>query len=144
MPTVAIAVAGPTASGKTALSLPLADRFGGEIVCCDSMQIYRGMDIGTAKATAWEQARVPHHLLDVVSPTDVYSAADYAVDALRAAEDIAARGKMPIFVGGTGLYLEAARTGRHEESIQSDPSFRAEMATLAETEGAERVYRLLR
>ena len=140
---VALAVVGPTASGKTALSLPLAERYAGEILCCDSMQIYRGMDIGTAKATKGERLRVPHHCLDLLSPLEEYSAADYGAYALSVAEDVTARGKLPIFVGGTGLYLEAARSGRHGAPIETDPAFRQEMECLAEKEGALRVHALL-
>ena len=109
-----VAIVGPTASGKTAFSLELAEREDGEIVGCDSMQIYRGMDIGTAKATTEERARVPHHLVDFLSPGTPYSAADYGAAAHRVTCDIASRGHLPIFCGGTGLYLEAARLGRHE------------------------------
>lgn len=102
-----IAIAGPTAVGKTALSLSLAEALSGEIISCDSMQIYRGMDIGTAKPTDEEMARIPHHLINVASPSSPYSSADYERDARRALADIQARGKTPIFCGGTGLYLES-------------------------------------
>jgi len=102
-----IAIAGPTAVGKTALSLALAEALSGEIISCDSMQIYRGMDIGTAKPTDDEMARIPHHLINVASPSSPYSSADYERDARRALADIQARGKTPIFCGGTGLYLES-------------------------------------
>ena len=139
----AIAVTGPTASGKTALAIALAQKFGGEIISCDSMQVYRGMDIGTAKATSAEQAAVPHHLIDIIEPTERFSAADYAVLAERAADDMKKRGVLPVFCGGTGLYLEAVRTARHGEEMRSDPDFRAEMAALAEREGKEAVYRRL-
>lgn len=138
-----MAVVGPTASGKTALSLPLAERYTGEILCCDSMQIYRGMDIGTAKATKEERLCAPHHCLDLLSPLEEYSAADYGAYALSVAENVAARGKLPIFVGGTGLYLEAARSGRHGAPIETDPAFRREMECLAEKEGVLRVHELL-
>ncbi len=102
-----IAVSGPTASGKSELAMKLALRFGGEIVCCDSMQIYRGMDIGTAKPTAADRAAVPHHMTDFLDPSSRYSVADYAADAAECVRDICSRGKLPVVCGGTGLYLEA-------------------------------------
>ncbi len=139
----AIAVTGPTASGKTSLALALAKELDGEIVCCDSMQVYRGMDIGTAKATAEEQSVAPHHLLDILDPHESFSAADYAVLAEKAVTEIASRGRLPILCGGTGLYLEALRTARHGTPIATDEAFRADMLTLAEREGKEAVHRLL-
>ena len=102
-----LAVVGPTASGKTALSLRLAAALNGEIVSCDSMQIYRGMDIGTAKPTPAERAGIPHHLIDIVSPAEPFSCAAYKALAEAAVSDILARGRVPIFCGGTGLYLDA-------------------------------------
>jgi len=105
---------GPTAVGKTALSLALAERFSCEIVGLDSMQIYRHMDIGTAKATAEERARVPHHLLDVVSPDEEYHVARYVADATQACREIIARGNRPLLVGGTGLYLKGLLEGLFE------------------------------
>ena len=101
-----IAVAGPTASGKSALAIALAKAFDGEIVSCDSMQIYRKMDIGTAKATEAERKEVPHHLIDVADPDQCWSLAEFAKRAHSAIADIVARGKMPILCGGTGLYLD--------------------------------------
>ena len=102
-----IVITGPTASGKTGLALDLAERYGGEIICADSRTIYEGMDIGTAKPTPDEQARVPHHLLDVVQPGERYTAADFQAAAYRAISDIRMRGKVPFLVGGTGLYIDA-------------------------------------
>ncbi|MBP3437324.1 MAG: tRNA (adenosine(37)-N6)-dimethylallyltransferase MiaA [Clostridia bacterium] len=139
----ALAVVGPTAVGKTAFAIALAKRYGGEIISCDSMQIYRGMDIGTAKATKEEQAQVPHHMIDICSPQRAYSAADYAKEAYQAAMDIAARGKIPILCGGTGLYLEAVRTGRHENEAVTDEAYRATLSALADEKGAEYVYEML-
>jgi tRNA dimethylallyltransferase len=106
-----IAIVGPTASGKTALGLRVAETIGAEIVSCDSMQIYRGFDIGTAKPTAEERARVPHHLVDVAEASDPFSAARYVEAADGAIADITARGKKVVLVGGTGLYLRALRFG---------------------------------
>lgn len=100
-------VAGPTASGKTALGVALAKLLGGEVVSADSMQIYRGMDIGTAKPTPQEQQGVPHHMIDVADPAESFSAARYAAMASACVDDILARGRVPIVVGGTGLYIDA-------------------------------------
>ena len=138
-----LAVTGPTASGKTSLAILLAEALGGEIVSLDSMQVYRGMDIGTAKATLEERARIPHHMIDILEPTEGFSAADYAVRAEACIEDIAGRGRLPILCGGTGLYLEALRTARHGAPMQADEDFRREMETLAEREGNESLHKRL-
>ena len=119
-----LAITGPTASGKTALSLSLAEKLSAEIISADSMQIYREMDIGTAKATREERERVPHHLLDIVSPTEMFSVEAYRTAAISAAEDIVSRGKTPIFVGGTGLYVDSLTRGVSLDSPESDPAFR--------------------
>jgi tRNA dimethylallyltransferase len=105
------AIVGPTASGKTDLALRVAERIDAEIVSCDSMQLYRDFDVGTAKPSAEERARVRHHLVDLLPPDDIYSAARYAEDADRAIADIVARDKRVLIVGGTGLYLRALRFG---------------------------------
>ena len=102
-----ICVCGPTASGKTALSVALAKQLHTEIISADSMQLYRGMDIGTAKPTADERQGIPHHLLDVCEPTETFSVARYVALADAAAQDILSRGMTPIVVGGTGLYMDA-------------------------------------
>ena len=107
----ALAITGPTASGKTALSLMLAKELGCEIICCDSMQIYREMDIGTAKATKEERETCPHHMLDFLSPTECYSAEDYRADAMTVLKEIEERGALPLFVGGTGLYIDTVIRG---------------------------------
>ncbi len=107
-------LAGPTASGKSALALEVAERLGLEIISMDSAQVYRGMDIGTAKPSAAEQRRVPHHLLDLVAPTQAYSAARFAQDAARAIREIYARGGFPLVVGGTMLYFRALVAGLSE------------------------------
>ena len=106
-----VVVLGPTGSGKTALSLALAERFHGEIVNCDSVAMYREFEIGTAKPTAAERARVPHHMLDVVDPLGFMTAGEYARQARQVLEEIKARGALPIVVGGTGLYLRALLEG---------------------------------
>src|SRR5437762_790794 len=106
-----IAIVGPTAAGKSAVALRLAEARSGEIVSCDSMQVYRELDVGTAKPSAAERARVPHHLIDVVAPDQPFSAARWAELAAEAISEARARGREPIVVGGTGLYLRALRFG---------------------------------
>ena len=120
----AIALMGPTASGKTALALEWAQRLGGEIVSVDSALVYRGLDIGAAKPTAQERADVPHHMLDLREPWQPYSAAEFAVDARAAIDDILARDRMPILAGGTGLYFQALLHGL-SDMPQADPATRA-------------------
>jgi len=132
--TPAILLMGPTASGKSALALHLAERFAGEIVSVDSAQIYRGMDIGTAKPGAADRARVSHHLLDIVDPTEHYSAALFMHDATAVAADIRARGRTPIFSGGTMLYFKALSEGL-SALPHADPAIRDEIALRATREG---------
>jgi len=108
---LAVLLLGPTGSGKTALSLALGERFGGEIVSCDSVAVYRGMDLGTAKPTKEEQARLPHHLIDVADPDQPFTAGEYSRQARAALREIASRGRLPIVTGGTGLYLRALTDG---------------------------------
>ena len=139
-----VAVVGPTASGKSALALALAQRLGGEIISCDSMQIYRGMDIGTAKPTAAELCRVPHHLIDIAEPEEDFSVMDFVHAATRAVEDILSRGKCPVLCGGTGLYVDAFLRGGTVETPGADPALRAELNTLAETYGATYLHDRLR
>ena len=130
----AIALTGPTASGKTALSLGIAEALGCEIVSLDSMQIYKYMDIGTAKATAAERARVPHHLIDLVSPDEAYSAESYRRDAMTVATGITARGRIPLFVGGTGLYVDTLMRVSSPDVPGSDPGYRDRMLALSPDE----------
>src|SRR3954462_6038703 len=115
---------GPTAPGKSALAMTLAREFEGEIVSVDSAQVYRGMDVGTAKPGADERARVPHHLIDVIDPVDSYSAAQFRSDALPLIGAIAARGRIPLLAGGTMLYFKALLVGL-SELPSSDPAVRA-------------------
>ncbi len=129
-----IALMGPTASGKSAYALDIAERLDGEIVSVDSVLVYRGMDIGAAKPTRDEQARVPHHLMDVRDPWQPYSAAEYAVDATTAIDDILARGKLPILAGGTGLYFRALLEGL-AAMPEADAGERAAIAAEAEVSG---------
>lgn len=138
-----LAIVGPTASGKTALSVALAKELGGEIVCCDSMQIYDGMDIGTAKPTAEEQAGVPHHLFGFADPTKEFNCADYAALAKKAAHEIAARGKLPIFCGGTGLYLDAVLRAGDFSPCPADGTVRGELKAYLAAHGAEALYACL-
>lgn len=120
----ALAITGPTASGKTALSIGLARELGCEIISCDSMQIYKGMDIGTAKATAAERESVPHHLIDFLSPTENYSVESYRASAIECAREITDRGMLPLFVGGTGLYIDSVSRGLAQDAPESDPEYR--------------------
>jgi len=119
-----IAIVGPTASGKSALAMRIAQRLGGEIVSADSRQVYRGMDIGTAKPTAEERARVPHHLVDVVDPGERYDVLRYQRDARAALAGIRARGHVALVVGGTGLYVRALLDGLDLASLPHDPALR--------------------
>lgn len=130
----AIALMGPTASGKSALALALAERLGGEVVSIDSALVYRGLDIGAAKPTREEQAQVPHHLLDVRDPWQPYSAAEFAVDARRAVADVLARGRLPILAGGTGLYFRALLEGL-SDMPEADEAMRAAIAAEAAARG---------
>ena len=130
----AIAVMGPTASGKTAFAIELARRHGGEIVSVDSALVYQGLDIGAAKPDAAERAGVPHHLLDMRQPWQPYSAAEFAVDARAAIEGILARGKLPVLAGGTGLYFRALLRGL-APMPEADPALRAALAADAVQRG---------
>ncbi len=137
------AVTGPTASGKTALTIELAKRLNGEIISCDSMQIYRGMDIGTAKPTKEELAAVPHHLIDILPADAPYSCSDYVKDAERAVEDIVSRGKLPIFCGGTGLYLDRFLKGGNDDGAACDEHLREELKRFYEEKGVDALYERL-
>jgi tRNA dimethylallyltransferase len=139
-PSFLVVVVGPTAAGKTALSIDLAEALGGEIVSADSRQIYRGMDIGTAKATSEERGRVPHHLLNVVTPDQVLSLAEYQALAYAAIADIHARGRLPFLVGGTGQYIQAVVEGWSIPAVAPHPELRAELEAKASAEGAEELH----
>ena len=139
-----IAVVGPTASGKTALSVALAKALGGEVLSCDSMQIYRDMDIGTAKPTEEEREGVLHHLIDIAAADEPFSCAEYAARAKQTVAAVIARGKLPIFCGGTGLYLDGVlRGGNSYEKTETDPEYRAALERLAAEQGAEAVHAML-
>ena len=136
------AILGPTASGKSALGLALARRFDGEIVACDSTAVYRGFDIGTDKVPVDEQGGVPHHCVDIADPAAEYTAADYARDAMAAIAAIHARGRLPILVGGTGLYYRALARGIFAGPGRDD-RVRGRLNTMAARRGPERLHRLL-
>ncbi|MBQ3265010.1 MAG: tRNA (adenosine(37)-N6)-dimethylallyltransferase MiaA [Ruminococcus sp.] len=131
------AVIGPTASGKTALSVALANALGGEIVSADSMQIYKYMDIATAKPTQDEKQGIPHHLMDFLEPTESFSVARYCELASDAIKDIAARGRLPIIAGGTGLYVDALLGGMRFEEQEADPALRAQITKELEEKGID-------
>jgi tRNA dimethylallyltransferase len=137
-----VAVVGSTATGKSALGLAIARAFDGEIVACDSTAVYRGLDIGTDKVPVEAQAAVPHHLVDVVAPTDVYSAARYAADAAAAIGGISARGRLPILVGGTGFYYRALVRGLFPGPARDD-GLRARLERAADRRGVEWLHRWL-
>jgi tRNA dimethylallyltransferase len=137
-----VAVLGPTATGKSALAIWLARRFNGEIISCDSTAVYRGFDIGTDKVPAAERGGVPHHLIDVVDPTEAYSAARYAREAAAAIRAITARGRLPILAGGTGLYYRALTRGFFP-GPERDEAVRARLDRIARDRGPERLHRWL-
>ena len=138
-----VVVAGPTASGKTALGIALAKELNGEIVSADSMQVYRGMDIGTAKATMAEREGIPHHMLDVAEPWEDYSVARYVEQAEACCRDILARGKLPILVGGTGLYIDSLISGRDFAAVDSDQGLREALSVEYDALGGEAMHRRL-
>ena len=137
-----VAIVGPTASGKSDLALHLAGRFSGEIVNYDSIQIFRHLDIGTAKPTAEDRQRVPHHMIDIREPQEVFTAGDYQREARKVLEEIASRGKLPILVGGTGLYLRALTEGLFDGPARSI-YWRNRLEMLAERKGRVYLHRLL-
>ncbi len=141
-----IVIVGPTAVGKTALSLEIAKHFNGEIVSGDSMQIYRGLDIGTAKATPAEQAQAPHHMIDIAEPAEPYSVAKFVQAAQAEIAAIAARGKLPVLVGGTGFYVQALLGDRPLAEIHDlqDPAFIEKWTKIATTQGEATVRAALR
>lgn len=135
-----IVICGPTASGKTALGIEVAKKCGGEIVSADSMQIYEKMDIGTAKPTLEEREGIPHHLLDFVSPDRRYSVADYKRDAKKVIREIIAKGKIPIVVGGTGLYIDSLIYEIEYPEIEFDENYRNDLEDRVKKEGLEILY----
>jgi tRNA dimethylallyltransferase len=138
-----IAIVGPTASGKSAVALQVARALGGEIVSCDSMQIYKDMNIGTAKPSNEEKLLVPHHMIDIVDPGDNFSCADYREQAKTVIADIAKRGKLPILCGGTGLYLDSVLRGGTLQNTCADLQYREELYSLASEKGNDFVHKML-
>ena len=139
-----IAVAGPTASGKSALALELCKRLDGELISLDSMQIYRGLDSGTAKPTKAEQAEVCHHMIDICEPTENFSAAEFAERAHKVIADVQSRGKKAVLCGGTGLYLDTVLGRLDFGEIESDEKLRGELIAFAEKNGADALHERLR
>ncbi len=138
-----VAVLGPTATGKSALSLAIAERYGGEVVNCDSTAVYRGFDIGTDKLPMADRRGIPHHLIDIVDPAGEYTAAQYARDASAIIRDIQARGHLPIVAGGTGFYYRALTRGLFPGPGR-DVDLRARLDAIAARRGVERLHRILR
>lgn len=139
-----LAVVGPTASGKTALAVSLAEFYGAEVVSADSMQIYRGMDIATAKPAPEEMRGVRHHLIDFLDPAESYSAAAFCADAAKAVEDIVSRGRRVILCGGTGLYTDSFLSGLRFADEPENETLRRKLQARKETEGIEALYEELR
>ena len=135
-----VAIGGPTATGKTALSVALAKEFGGEVINADSMQIYRGLDIGTAKPTAEERQGIPHHLMDFLPPEAPYSVADFTAAAAPLIEQLNSAGKLPIVTGGTGLYITSLMKGTAFAPEKTDPAIRARLQTEADEQGSAALY----
>ncbi len=137
-----IVIAGATASGKTKLAIELAKEFDGEVVSADSMQIYKGMDIGTAKPTKEEMDGIKHHLIDVAEPERYYSAMDFVRDAELAIEDISSRGKMPIICGGTGMYIDCLTGRMRLDAPKADENIRRELTEIFERDGIDALYEI--
>ena len=137
-----IAILGPTATGKSALGLAIAERFNGEIINCDSTAVYRGFDIGTDKVPFDQRRGIPHHLIDIADPTDEYTAAQFARDAAAVIDDLHAKGKLPILVGGTGFYYRALTRGLFP-GPGKDAGLRARLERVAQRKGVERLHGML-
>ena len=135
-----IVIAGPTASGKTRLAIELAKKINGEIISCDSMQIYKEMDIGTAKPSIDEQQGIIHHMIDIVSPNERFSVSDYKKMAEQQIEKVLEKGKIPILVGGTGLYVNSLIYGIEFVEIEFDEKYREQLEKRAEIEGLQKLY----
>lgn len=135
-----IVICGPTASGKTALSIELAKKINGEIISADSMQIYKNMNIGTAKPTTEEKEGIKHYLMDFISPNERYSVAEYKKDAKNAIEEIIKKGKVPIIVGGTGLYIDSLIYEINFPELETDLKYREELETIVKEKGLEYLY----
>ena len=139
-----VVLMGPTASGKTAMAVEICKKYDGEVVTADSMQVYKFMDIGTAKPTVDEMQGIKHHMIDLVEPTENYSLADYVKEAKTVIEDIHSRGKLPVLAGGTGLYIDTLTQNVELSEGDKDDALRAELTELAEKEGEDRLFEILR
>ena len=139
-----IAIAGPTAVGKTKFAIEIAKKFNGEIVSCDSMQLYKYMDIGSAKPTTDELAQVPHHLVDIIDPRDDFSVAQYQILAKNAISDIISRGKLPVISGGTGLYLNSLLYEMDFSKSPDNDNFRKELEQISRESGGDVLHEMLR
>jgi tRNA dimethylallyltransferase len=137
-----VAIVGPTAAGKSTLGIAVAQRFGGEVVCCDSTQVYRRFDIGTGKVTPAEQQGIPHHLMDLLEPDEIFTAGDYRGRALAVLQDLQRREKLPVFTVGTGLYLRALLEGLSDAPTRSD-ELRERLRRLADARGHEHLHGIL-
>ena len=138
-----VAILGPTASGKSSLAVSLAEKLGGEVIACDSTQVYRGFDIGTAKPSAAERRGVPHHMIDLVSPADVFTAGEYRTRALEVLADLRRRHRLPIFTVGTGLYFRALMEGLADAPTRSD-RVRARLNATSAKRGGPHLHKILR
>jgi tRNA dimethylallyltransferase len=138
-----IAIVGPTASGKSSLGLRVAQELGGEIIVCDSTQVYRGFDIGTSKPTKAEQAAVPHHLIDLLEPDELFTAGAYRDRAVEILEDLRERKRLPVMAVGTGLYMRALIDGLSDTPVRSE-EVRARLRTSAARHGADHLHRTLK
>lgn len=138
-----IIITGFTASGKSGLAVDIAKKYNGEIISCDSVQVYKGLDIGSAKVTVDEMQGIPHHLIDICEPKQDYSVGQFVVDCQNAINDIISRGKLPILVGGTGLYIKALLQGYNFSNVDKNEDFRREQFELAEKHGNEYVWNKL-
>jgi tRNA dimethylallyltransferase len=143
VPNALVAILGPTATGKSALALAIAERFGGEIINCDSTAVYRGFDIGTDKVAPAGRRGIPHHLIDIVEPTEEYTAAQFARDAAVAVREIHGRGRLPVLAGGTGFYYRALTRGLFPGPGR-DAALRARLQAIADRRGAAFLHRMLR
>ena len=135
-----LVILGPTASGKTALSVELAKKFNGEIISADSRQVYKGMDVGTGKVTKREMKGIPHHLLDVADPRKRFTVADFKRQAEKAINEILSRGKLPIICGGTGYYIQAVVDGITPPEVPPDKKLRSEL----EKKSADELFKILK
>lgn len=139
-----IVIVGPTASGKTSASIKLAKKINGEIISADSMQIYKEMNIGTAKPTLEEMSGIKHYMFDVVAPDETYNVTKYVEEALKSIKEILEKGKNPIIVGGTGLYISTLINGIKFSEVNEDPNYREEMTKIAQEKGNEYLHEMLR